>query len=149
MQHVDGPAHVQSLAEPGWARRPRVDMQALCVMTLADRLDGVVRQRTRRRDIGSRGAVWPQKAERAIRRVDDPIAIFVDGPVKTKTEPHENAQNGRPALGPVADIVAPPPSELAAREAARSVSMLQGAPQRGRDRPGAGSDLEQSVLLVV
>jgi hypothetical protein len=97
----------------------------------------------------ARQPVRPLKAERAIRRADDPVAVFVHGPVMTTTEQHEIAQNGRPALCPVAHVVSLPDSYLASREATRSVPILQGASQRGRDRPGAGSDLEQSALLVV
>jgi hypothetical protein len=57
---------------------------------------------------------------------------------------------GRPAAGtPAHHLVALAKPQSAAREAAAAIPVLECAPQRRRDRPGAGADFDHAPVLVV
>src|SRR5438105_10371598 len=64
-------------------------------------------------------------------------------------EQREVRERGRPAVGPVAEVMPLGEAPMAPREAAALIPMLEGAPQGGGNRPGPGPDLHQAALAVV
>src|SRR5207244_4549223 len=66
VQDVDRPAHIQSLPEPARTPRPRGDTQALRVVRLVERLDGIRWHHGRRRHLGQRVAVRSPELEGAV-----------------------------------------------------------------------------------
>jgi len=53
MQDIERVAQIQALAQPGRARRPRVQAESLRVVLRAERLDRIVRHRGRAGTSGS------------------------------------------------------------------------------------------------
>src|SRR4029077_10683630 len=138
---ADPPADVQPLPEPAGARRARVETQALRGVVCSERRDGIVERGDRRRDLYERAAVGPPELERPLGPARDGVALLVDGAMMPATEHHQVPERGRAALGPVAHVLSLPDAPVAAREAAAPVAMVQGAPERGRNRARPGADL--------
>src|SRR5438034_5176958 len=65
------------------------------------------------------------------------------------TEQRQVRERGRPAVGPVANVMALAEREAAAREAATFVAVVEHAPERGRNRPGTGADLFDPAIRSV
>jgi len=63
MQDVDGPSHIQPLPEPAGTPRPRVDAEALRVVTGTESLDGIFGDGGRRRYLRERTAIRPPELE--------------------------------------------------------------------------------------
>jgi len=125
MQHVDRPADVQALSEPPGHRRPRMKAKPKCLLPRAQDLDGIGLHRSRRRDHGHDAAIRPPEAQLAVGLSLDLIALFVDRAVVTAAEHGEIRQRGRPASGPVADVMPLTKRQSAARKAAAAVAMLE------------------------
>ena len=65
------------------------------------------------------------------------------------TEQRQVRERGRPAVGPVANVMALAEREAAAREAATFVAVVEHAPERGRNGPGTGADLFDPAIRSV
>ena len=126
MQDVDRPAQIQALAQPGRARRPRVEAEPLRVVLRAEGLDRIGGHRGRRRDLGQEPAVRPPELQRAVGLSIDLVALLVHRAVVPATEQGEVRERGRAALRPVTDVMA------LAEAAARS-------PGSGSPGPGGGA----------
>src|SRR5580765_1636994 len=142
MQHIDRPAHVETLAEPRGARRARVETQPFGLMLGLEPVDGVIRHRDGDWYVGEYAAVRAPEQEAAIGHSCDLVPVLVDRAMVAPTEQDQIRQHGRAAVRPVLHVVplADPPST--AREATTLVSMVERAPQRGRNGPGAGAHLD-------
>ena len=77
MQDIERVAQIQALAQPGRARRPRVQAESLRVVLRAERLDRIVRHRGRGRHVGEQLAVRSPELKRAVGLSIDPIALLV------------------------------------------------------------------------
>jgi hypothetical protein len=99
MQDIDRIAHVEALAEPG--RRGGVAMQAEArrPVSLPEPSNGIPGKRWRR---------WHCRQRSSVRA--------------------EEPQRGRPALGPVLEVMTLPEPHAAPRELAAALAMLQRAP---------------------
>src|SRR6266542_5226646 len=134
MQDVDGVGHVQALAQPTRTRRPRVYLQALRLVLRSECLHGIVRDWGRDRNLGQILVVGTVEAKLPVRLAPDPVALLVDRAVVPPTERYKVRERGGSSSGPVADVMALDEGEPAAREAAATVAMEQGAPHRRRNR---------------
>jgi hypothetical protein len=121
----------------------------LRVATPSEGHDGLVGHRGARGHLGQRLSIWPPEAERAVELTRDLVALLVDRTMMPPTEQDEIRQRGWAAAGPMAHVMPLPDAHAAAREATASVSMVQRPPQRGRDGPGAGADLDQPARRIV
>jgi hypothetical protein len=92
------------------------------------------------RHLGQRATVRASESQLAVRLSIDLVALFVDGAMVAATEHGEIRERGGAALGPVADVMALADANLAAREAAAAVPVVEGASQGGWNRPGRGTD---------
>jgi hypothetical protein len=131
VQHVDRPAEVQALAAPARQARPRVDREAMRPVRRDQRLRRVARDCRRWRDVGNGPAARRAEAERAVGVAHDSVAVLVDRPVVPATEQREVVQPGRPAVGPVVEVM--PLGEPHAIGRCRSAARFTG----GRRSPGA------------
>ena len=73
-------------------------MEALRVVTRAERLDGVFGHRSRRRHFGKRVAVRSPELQRPVGQARDLVALLVHRPMMPPTEQEEIRQRGGPAL---------------------------------------------------
>ena len=89
MQDGDRPAQIQALSEPGWARRPRVEVEALRLVLFSEGPDGIDRHRGRRRNFGQGPAVGPPEPERAVGLPIDLITLLVYRAMVPATEQGE------------------------------------------------------------
>jgi hypothetical protein len=125
MQHVDGPADIETLPEPARARRPRVQMEAGGFVRRPERTAGIQGDGPRHRDVGEDSSVRSPEAQLAVRPAFDLIAVLVDGSMMAPTEQSQVRQCGRSSLGPVADVMALTEPHAATGEAAAIVAMMQ------------------------
>src|SRR5437016_3368046 len=65
------------------------------------------------------------------------------------TEQGQIRERGGPAVGPVANVMALPEADSAARETTAAVSVMQRAPERWRNRAGPGRHLDDSTVDTV
>jgi len=65
------------------------------------------------------------------------------------TEQGQIRERGGPALGPVANVMALPEADSAAREATAAVSVMERPPERRRNRASPGGDLHDSTVETV
>jgi hypothetical protein len=79
----------------------------------------------------------------------DTVALFVDRAVVPPTEHRQVRERGRPAVRPVADVMALAEPHTTAREATGAVSVVECPAQRRRDRPRPGADVQQTPVWVV
>ena len=79
----------------------------------------------------------------------DLITFLVHRAVMPATEHREVRERGRAALRPMAEMMPLAEADAAAREATALVPVVERAPQRWRNRPGPGSDLDGAPVLVV
>ena len=128
MQDVDRPSHIQTLPEPAWARRARVESKAIGRVLSLERPDRIRRHRGSRRDVRQRAPVGPDELECAIRRAGDAIALLVNCAMMAPAEQNEIREGRRPPLGPVMQVMPLPDAYVAAREATGPIAMAQSSP---------------------
>src|SRR5262249_36872550 len=73
----------------------------------------------------------------------------MDCAVVAPAQHREIRKRRRPALGPVADVMALAERRCAARKAATAVPMVQRATYRWRNRPGSRTDFDDAPVRVV
>lgn len=105
MQDVERPAHVEPLAEPAGARRPRVEVKALRGMLRVERMDRIRGHRGRRRNLGQRAPIRPPEVERSVGPAREKIALFMNRTMMAATEQDKVRERGRATLGPVAHVM--------------------------------------------
>jgi hypothetical protein len=149
MQDVDGPDHVEGLSLPARTPRPRVETKSLRLVAGSQGRDRIGRHHRRWRDLGKESAIGAAEAELAIGLPIHAIAFLVHCAVVPAAQTGEVREHGRPALSPVTDVMALDEPRPAAREAAAPVTMEERAPQRRRNRSGAGTDLHDTAILIV
>jgi hypothetical protein len=128
MQHVDGVAHVQALADPTRHGRPRVQVQPLLLMSrpqkphrIAGDCDGV-------RDLREKLSVRTSKPELAAGQSFHLVALFVNCTVMPTTQQREIGERRGAAMRPVMNVMSLADADTAAREATTVVSVVQCAP---------------------
>ena len=104
MQDVERVTQIQALAQPGRARRPRMQAEPLRVVLRAERLDRIGGNRGRGRDVGEQLAVRTPELQRAIGLSIDLIALLVHRAVMSPTEQREVRQRGWAALRPMTEV---------------------------------------------
>jgi hypothetical protein len=149
MQDVDRPAHIQALAQPARARRPRVETEPLRIVPRPEGLNRIAGHHDWRRNLGQETAVRPPEPERAVGLPINLVALLVDRAVVPATEQGEVRERGRAALRPVADVMPLAEREPAARKAAAPVPVEERSPQRRGDRPGPGPNCHEVPVLIV
>jgi hypothetical protein len=149
MQDVDRPADIQSFPQPAGARRPGVDVEVSRDVIRSEDVRRVGGHHRWRRDIRQRPPVRPPELERAVVLSIDPISLLVDRSMMPAAEQREVRERRRAALRPVAEVMTLAEWQSTAREATTAVPMVQRPPQRGRDRPGPGSDFHQAPVMIV
>ena len=85
MQDVERVTQIQSLPQPGRARRARVQAEPLRVVLCAERLDRIGRHRGWRRDVGEQLAVRSPELKRSVGLSLDLIALLVHRAVMAAT----------------------------------------------------------------
>ena len=85
MQDGERVAQIQALAQPGRARRARVQAEPMRVVLRAERLDRIGGHCSRGRDIGEQLAVRAPELKRAVWLSLDLIALLVHRAVMTAT----------------------------------------------------------------
>ena len=128
VQDVDRPAHVQAFPQPTRHRRACVDPQPLRLVPRAQNVDGIVRHVWPSRNFGQRPAVRAPELELAVGLSLHLVTLLVHRAVMAATEQRQVRERGRPALGPVADVMALTERKAAAREATAFVAMVEHAP---------------------
>jgi hypothetical protein len=149
MQDVERVANVDALAQPGRARCARVEVESLCVVLRAERLDRIGGHRGRRRNVGDEPAIRAPELQCAVGLSIDLIALLVHRAVVPVTEQGEVRERGRVPVRPMADVMALAERDPAAREATALVAVMERAPQCRWNRPGPGADLRGAPVLVV
>ena len=86
MQDIDRPAHIETLAQPARARRPRVEVQSCFLVLSSERPDGIVGDCWRRRDIGQGSSVRSPEPQLAVGLSFHLISLLVDGAMMAPTE---------------------------------------------------------------
>jgi hypothetical protein len=89
VQDVDRPSQIQPLPEPAGARRPRVDANAVRVVTRAESRDGITGHGGRWRHLGQRAAVRSPEPERPVGPALDLEALLVHRPVMPAAQHRE------------------------------------------------------------
>jgi hypothetical protein len=137
----------RALAPPVRARCARVEEESGCLVRRPDGGDGIVGQRRRRWHVRERLSVGSREPQRAVRLSLDAVALLVDGAVVAPTEHREVRERGGAAVGPVADVMALPERQPAAREPAAAVAVMERAPDRRRygARPAPTSMIRPSA----
>src|SRR2546428_712957 len=146
MHDVDGPAHVQALAQPARARRPRVKAEPLRVVPGPESLDGIGGYRSGRRHLWQEPPVRAAEPKLAIGLSIHLVALLVDRAVVPATEKREVRERRRAAVRPVADVVPLAEREPAAGKAAAPGSVGERPPKGPPDGPGAGADLNDLTI---
>jgi hypothetical protein len=126
-----------------------VQLKALRLMTGSQRADRILGYRGRSGHIGQHAAIGSPELEHVVRPARHPVSLFVDRAMMTATQQDEVSQRGRPPVRPVPHVMPFRDPHPAPRESTILVSMVQGAPQRGRDRSRARADLQYPPLLIV
>ena len=109
---------------------------------------GIAGDLGRRWNFGENSAVGAAEPELAVRLSIELVALFVDGAVVPATEQGEIRERGGASIGPVTDVMPLAEPNAAAGEAAAAVAMVERAPNRRRDRPGSGRDLDDAAVLA-
>src|SRR6188768_2504692 len=81
--------------------------------------------------------------------VHNPVSLLMNRSMMPPAERDQIRQRGRPAVRPMLHVVTLQNPPSAAREATRSIAMVEGAPQRRRDRARASADLDDPAIRVV
>ena len=132
MQDVDRPAHVQGLSQPPWSRRPRVNAEPLRLVLRPEGLDGIGGDRSGRRHLRQEPPVGAAEAELSIGLSLHLEALLVERAVVPAAQQRQIRQRSRPALRPVAEMMALAEREPAAGEAAALVPVEERPPTSRR-----------------
>jgi hypothetical protein len=124
-------------------------VKPLRVVLRPESIDGIRGHRSRRWYLGQEPAVRSLEPEGAVGPACDLVALLMHRTVVPATQEREVREHGRAALLPVAEMVSLGETAAAAREAATAIAVVERAPQRRGNRPGAGADLEQPAVLLV
>jgi len=124
-----------------------MDPQPLRRVPRAQNVDGIVRHVWRRRDFGQWPAVRAQESQFAVGLSLHLVTLLVNCAMVPATEQRQVRERGRPAVGPVADVMTLTERTAAAREAATPVAVMEHAPERRRNGPGPGADLHDAAIL--
>jgi len=89
VQDVDRPPHVEAFAQPGGARRARVQSKANRLVPRLERMDGIVGNRRWKRDVRQRSPVRSPESQLAVGLSFHLVPLLVDGAVMTPTEHRE------------------------------------------------------------
>jgi len=127
VQDVDRPPDVEAFAEPGGARRVRVQAQANRLVPRAERMDGIVGNLRWKRDVRHRSSVRSPESQFAVGLSLHLVSLFVDGTMMAPAQEREVRERRGSPLGPVADVMTLTERSAAAREPATSVAVLQRA----------------------
>jgi hypothetical protein len=149
MQDVERVTQIKSLAQPGWARGPRVQAEPLRVVLRPERLDRIGGHRGRGRDVWEQLAVRSPELKRAVGLSIDLIALLVHSAMVPATEQREVRERGWAPVRPMMEVMALPERQPAAREAAALVAVVERAPQCRRNRASPGPDHKGAPVLVV
>ena len=149
MQDVDSPTHVQRLAPPRRHRGARVEIQPLGLVSRSERVHWIIRHSGRHRSIRQRPPIGTPEPQLAIGASIELEALFMDGAVMTTAQESEIGQRGGATLGPVTDVMALAEANAAAGEAAAVVSVVERAPQGGRNRATTGRHLHDTAVSGV
>jgi hypothetical protein len=149
MQDVERVAHIQALAQPGRARRPRVQAEPLRLVLRPERLDRIGGHRGRGRDVREQLAVRSPELKRAVGLSLDLIALLMHRAVVPATEQRKIRERGWAPVRPMMEVMALPERQPAAREATALVAVVERAPQGRRNRAGPCPDLHGAPVLVV
>jgi len=126
-----------------------VQAEPLRVVLRSKGLDRIGRYSRRGRDFGKQPAVRSPEVERAVWLSIDLIAFLVHRAVMSATEQREIRERGGAPLRPVTDVMPLAERQPAPWEATALVTMVEGAPQCRRNRPGPSSDLHGATVFVV
>jgi len=108
MQDIERVTQIQALAQPGRARRPRMQVEPLCVVLRPERLDRIGGHRGRRRNVGDEQAIRAPELQRAVGLSLDLIALLVHRAVMPATEQREIRQRGRAPVRPMMEVMTLP-----------------------------------------
>jgi hypothetical protein len=86
MKDVDGPTHVQALAQPARHGGECVHNKLLRVVPRTENIDRIVGYSGRNRDLGQDLAVRTAEPKLPIRLSIEPIALLMDGAMVSATE---------------------------------------------------------------
>jgi hypothetical protein len=86
VQDVDRPTHVEAFAQPGGARRARVQAKANRLVPRAERMDGIVGNRRWKRGVRHRSSVRSPESQFAVGLSFHPVSLLVDGAVMAPTQ---------------------------------------------------------------
>ena len=86
MEHVDGVAHIERLAQPARHGGARVQAEAISLVLLLDDCHGIGGQIGCRRDIGNHPSIGPSELKRAVRLALELVALLMDRAVVAATE---------------------------------------------------------------
>jgi hypothetical protein len=126
-----------------------VQVEPLRLVPRSENLHGIGGHLRGRGDLGQKPAVRTAESELPVRLSIDLVASFMDGAVMPATEQSKIRERGGAPLGPVTDVMALADPNPAAWEATAAVAVVEGPPQRRRDRAGPGSDLHHAPIGVV
>ncbi len=126
-----------------------MDPQPLRRVPRSQNVDGIVRHVWRRRDFGQWPAVRAQESQFAVGLSLHLVTLLVNCAMVPATEQRQVRERGRPAVGPVADVMTLTERTAAAREAATPVAVMEHAPERRRNGPGPGADLHDAAIRSV
>src|SRR5213593_247114 len=106
MQHTNRPPEFEALAQPARHRRPRVNVNTLRLVPLAENSHRIGWNRRWRWDLAQELAARSTEAERSVGVSSDLISLLVNRAVVATTEQGEIRQRRGAAVGPVADVMA-------------------------------------------
>jgi hypothetical protein len=104
-----------------------VDPQPLRRVPRSQDVHGFVSQRWRSRDFRQRAAVRASESELAVGQSLHLITLFVHRAMMSPTEQRQVRERGRPAVCPVANVMALAERKAAAREAATPIAVVEHA----------------------
>src|SRR5215510_10698824 len=133
MQHADGPAEIEALAQPARHRGARVQVKAVRFVPRSDRRHRIATQFRTTRDLGQNIAIWPAEPKLAIRLSLDLVAFLMNGAMVPTAEQGEVRERGGPAVGPVLNVMALAETSPTAGESAAAVSVMERSPDRRRN----------------
>src|SRR5438132_3726586 len=94
-------------------------------------------------------AVRATESQLAVGLSLDLVAFFVDGAMMTTTEQGEIRERRGASVSPVADVMTLAEPQPTAGKAAPAIAMMQGAPQRRRNRSRPRTDFDDPAIGIV